>query len=75
MPIRSRQDRAFTPEEAQVLVDAFGKTLKELGLVDRDDPVTRLVAGCVIDLAEQGERDPQRLRDLTVKTIQRQQRG
>jgi hypothetical protein len=34
-----------------------------LGLTDRTDPVTELVAKKIIELANRGERDPLRLRD------------
>ena len=71
MPIRLiiKNDHAFSPEEAAVLISAFEDTLQALGLVDREDPATLLVAKRIIELAKQGERDPVRLRDLTVKTI------
>jgi hypothetical protein len=64
MPIRDllNNDIAFTPEEANVLIDAFEQTLKELQLVNRDDPATLLVADRIIEIAKTGERDPQQLR-------------
>jgi hypothetical protein len=65
MPIRAllNHDQSFTSEEAKVLIEAFEDSLKALRLVDREDPVTRLVAEKVLDAARAGERDPQRLRD------------
>jgi hypothetical protein len=71
MPIHSLlgHDVAFSPEEANVLVGAFEATLQELGLVDRDDPVTMLVAKRIVELAKQGERDPKQLFELTIKSI------
>jgi len=73
MPIRLiiKNDHAFTPEDAEVLILAFEDTLKVLRLVDREDPVTMLVARTIIDLAKQGERDPVRLREATLKEIRR----
>jgi len=41
-----------------------------LRLTDRTDPITKIVAYKLIELARQGERDPQRLCDLTLQAIQ-----
>jgi hypothetical protein len=48
--------------------------LKLLGLVDRDDPATLLVAQRIIELAKQGERDPVRLREGAVHTLSKRAR-
>jgi hypothetical protein len=59
--------------EATVLVEAFEDT-KVLG-IDRNDDLARLVvAKHIITFAKAGERDPARLRDLTVKAIRQEQR-
>jgi hypothetical protein len=54
---------AFTPVEINVLVTAFEGALKELQLVDRTDPAATTLAKRIIALAQQGERDPVRLRE------------
>jgi hypothetical protein len=41
-----------------------------LNLVDRQDRLTMTVAKLIIEFAKQGERDPNRLRELLVKTLQ-----
>jgi hypothetical protein len=70
MPIhRLLQQQAFEPEDIQVLSSAFEEALRELGLVDRTDPATQLVAKRIIELAQRGERDPMRLRQGAVKGI------
>jgi hypothetical protein len=76
MPIRSliKNDVAFSPDEVAILIAVFEETLKELELVDREDPVTQLVAKRIIELAKQGERDPKQLFDLTIKSIRRPKR-
>jgi len=48
---------------------AFDETLTTLGLVDRDDPIAELVAEKIIETAQEGERDPARLRDLAVTAL------
>jgi hypothetical protein len=59
----------FGPDEIKVLSAAFEEALRELGLVDRTDPATQLVAKRIIELAQQGERDPNRLREGAIKGI------
>jgi hypothetical protein len=45
--------------------------LKALGLVDRRDPATELIAKRLVELAQAGERDPQCLKDLTIKSVKK----
>ena len=60
-------DHAFSPDEIAVIAAAFEDALRELRLVDRDDPATLMVAERIFELAKQGERDPARLREGAVK--------
>jgi len=71
MPIRLllEHDHAFTPEDAKALIGAFEETLRALNLVDREDRLTMTVAKLIIDFAKEGERDPNRLRDLVLRTL------
>ena len=68
MPIeRLLQGRAFGPDEIKVLSSAFEAALIQLNLTDRTDPRAQAVAKRIIELAQQGERDPVRLREGGVK--------
>ena len=72
MPIQQLlkgQKHSFGPDDIKVLSTAFEEALRELGLVDRTDPATQLVAIRIIELAQQGERDPMRLREGAVKGL------
>ncbi|HMA75651.1 MAG TPA: hypothetical protein VKP67_29805 [Xanthobacteraceae bacterium] len=70
MPIRPLIDNEGLPAaDAALLVSAFEGALAALGLVDRDDPATMLVATHIITVAKTGERDPARLRDLALLAI------
>jgi hypothetical protein len=71
MPIRRllEHNDAFSPEDVQVLLEAFDDTLRALNLTDRERPLTMTVAKLIIDFAKEGERDPDRLRDLVVKSL------
>ena len=51
MPIRPYlQGQAFDPDTVRVMGAAFENACKELGIVDKHDAVTRIVARTVIDL-------------------------
>jgi hypothetical protein len=63
------QQHSFAPEDITRLVTAFEEALGVLGLANRDDPATMLVAIKIIELATQGERDPIRLRDAAVRSL------
>jgi hypothetical protein len=70
MPIiRLLEREAFNPEDITVLVAAFEDALSTLGLVNRADPITELVAMKIIECAQTGERDPICLRDRALKLL------
>jgi hypothetical protein len=60
----------FEPEQLAVLGGVFEDVLQALGLVDRHDPLTELVARKVMELAQTGERDPVRLKQLTLEAFE-----
>jgi hypothetical protein len=62
-------DHSFDPDELAILVRAYENALRELRLVDREDPATLLVAHKIIDLAKQGERNPSRLCEAAVRAL------
>jgi hypothetical protein len=64
---------AFAPEEVDGLGRVFEDVLQTLGLVDRHDPVTAMIAQKLVELATSGIRDPDRLKALTVQAITQQQ--
>jgi hypothetical protein len=59
--------QAFDPELVAAMGEAFTDTCKALGLTDRDDPITELVAQHIIELAQRGIRTKT---VLCVRTIQ-----
>jgi hypothetical protein len=48
---------------------AFEEAMRTLKLADRQDQLTMTVAKLILEFAKEGERDPNRLRDLVVKTL------
>ena len=71
MPIRRLfADRGFTPEDISVMALALEGACQALGLTVRgEDPFIQAVARQVIEEAETGERDPERLRDNVLKAL------
>ena len=68
MPIRPFLNGAvFEPEAIRNMSVAFESVCAELGLTDKDDPATRLVASKIIEFARSGVLDIARLRSMTRK--------
>ena len=55
---RILQNTPLSPEDINRLVAAYEATLKALGLTDRTDPITDLVARKIIEIGQTGVRDP-----------------
>jgi hypothetical protein len=60
---------SFGPEDVAKLVAGFESALTKLDLKDRNDPATSLVAGLIIQLAKDGERDPNRLAERATEIV------
>jgi len=63
------RDTSFGPEEITLLVSAYEVTLKKLGLVDRDDPITQMIAKRIIELGQRGVLDPEHLSELAMRKM------
>jgi hypothetical protein len=66
---RLLEKHAFGPDEIRVLTTAFEDALRTLHLADRADPATEMIAKKIIELAQQGERDPVRLRERAIQFL------
>ncbi len=58
------------PETIAQLSLAYSKTLRALNLVDRDDPVSEMVARQVIEIAGTGVRDPRQICRMAVAQLE-----
>jgi hypothetical protein len=63
------QSQAFDPELISTLGAVFEDILRELKLTDRNDPLTTIVAHKVITAAQMGARDPQRIREWVLQSM------
>jgi hypothetical protein len=59
----------FEPPAISAMTAAYEAVCSSLGLVDRNDPITEIVARKVIEVAGAGELDPQRLCDLVLFSL------
>ena len=66
---RLLKDPAFGPEEIERLVTAYEETLRALGLKDRSDPITQLVAEKIIAVGRLGIEDPAEISKVALKEL------
>jgi hypothetical protein len=70
MPInRVLQGQSFGPEDIRVLNDAYADALRALYLVDRNDPLTEIVAKKIVEIGQGGIRDPHRIAAMAIKAL------
>jgi hypothetical protein len=60
---------AFQPENISVMGQVFEDVLRTIGGVNRQDPLAEKVAKKVIELAQTGDCDPLRLKELTLEAF------
>jgi hypothetical protein len=76
MPIRGLLDvdsAAFDPEDITAITAAHEMALKRLGVNDRKSAMAFLIAKTVIQIAKDGERDPKRLSERLIRSLQSRQ--
>ena len=61
--------QAFDPELVEAMGAAFSKTCDALGLTDRTDPITALVAEKIVELAQRGLRNPTAIHMLAMREL------
>jgi hypothetical protein len=70
MPIdRLLKDSKLPPDDIERLSQAYTFTLCSLNLVDRNDPVTEIVARKVIEIDRAGTHDPRQIAKLATKQL------
>ena len=63
------KNTTFEPEEIARLVAAYEQTLRALGLKDRSDPITQLVAEKIIAVGRLGIEDPAEISKVALKEL------
>jgi GAF domain-containing protein len=60
---------SFTSEQLASIRIAFADALRELGLIERDDPLVQMVAKAIVEVASAGETNAQTIRDRALKQL------
>ena|SRR5215510_15940293 len=68
-PINLFKYEAFQPENINVMGHVFEDVLRTIGGVTRQDPLAERVAKKVIEIAQSGDCDPLRLKELALKAF------
>jgi hypothetical protein len=71
MPIYEllKRQGSFEPEQVAMLCAVFEDVLQTIGLIDRKDPMTEIVAKRLFEIASAGVREPNRLKHLVVQAF------
>jgi hypothetical protein len=59
--------QAFDPDQIEGMSMVFVAVCSKLGLANRSDELTETVAKTIIELAQRGVRDPEKLRKMTLR--------
>jgi hypothetical protein len=73
--LANEQQISFNPEAISIISAAFEKACDALGLSNRRDALTELLAKKVIEAAQAGERDPLRIYQMAMDSCVRQFRA
>jgi len=60
---------SFGPAEIRAMTAAYEAALLDLGLIDRDDPITEIVATAIVSVTSMGECDPVTIKDRALSAI------
>jgi hypothetical protein len=70
MPIyRLITSGSYGPDEIKAMTAAYETTLVEIGSVDRDDPLTELIANSILTITATGERDPEKIKERALHAL------
>jgi hypothetical protein len=58
------EEAAFEPETVAAMTAAYDEVIRALNLVNREDPLTEMVARKLVEIARLGEHDADRLATL-----------
>ena len=63
------QNTPLEPQDLQRIITAYEQTLLVLGLKDRDDSLTRIVAQKIFEVGQTGIEDPAEISKLAMKQL------
>jgi hypothetical protein len=66
---RLLKNSAFDPDNIKRMANAYERAIVELGLKDRNDPLTETVAKFIIEIAQTGEKDSKTICELALHRL------
>jgi hypothetical protein len=61
--------KALAPGERERLTEAYELTLQKVGLVDRNDPVTEIIANKIIEIGQSEVFTPEQISRLAIEDL------
>ena len=59
----------FGPDEIKAMAAAYEGALIDLQLIDRNDPLTELIAKAIVNVTATGERDPETIKERALSAL------
>jgi len=63
------QNSPLGPEEISRLSEAYERTLRTLSVVDRNDPLTEMIAKKIIEIGQTGVKEPAQISALAIEGL------
>jgi hypothetical protein len=60
---------SFGPDEIEVMKTAYEAALVEVGVTDRNDPITDLIAKTIVNVTASGERNPKEVMERALNAL------
>jgi hypothetical protein len=60
---------SFGPQEIEVMSAAYESALIDLGITNRDDLVTELIAKSIVHVISTGERNPELIKERAINAL------
>ena len=60
---------SYGPDEIKAMTAAYESALIEIGVADRDDPLTEMLAKSILTVTATGERDPEKLKERALHAL------
>ena len=60
---------SFGPDEIEAMTAAYEGALIDLGVTNRDDPITELIAKSIVNVTATGARDPVLIKERAISAL------
>jgi hypothetical protein len=67
--LRAATPATDCPDEIEVMKAAYESALIDVGVTDRDDPITDLIAKAVVNITASGESDPKEVMERALNAL------